>query len=102
MFTFMVYVMKIVSSNYILFCTSQSNSVRSLKHHRSDALDGQAVANVNFFFLSFFTIYVQIYILSFILVFSIWPLCKQTASIELMLGPPDNKKSQKITLEIDY
>ena len=45
----MVHFPEIISSNYILFCIPQLNSVRSLIHHRSDALDGQAVANVNLF-----------------------------------------------------
>ena len=63
MFTFMAHIHvlfrelhspKVVSSNYILFCTSQLNSVRSPIHHRSDALEGQAVANVDFFSLSLF------------------------------------------------
>ena len=57
MFTFMVHIHgifrelyspEIVSSNYILFCTSQLNLVLSLIHYRPDALDGQAVANVEF------------------------------------------------------
>ena len=44
-----LYSQEIVSPNYILFCTSQSNSVRSLIHHRSDALDGQVLAKAVFF-----------------------------------------------------
>ena len=48
MFSFVVHV---PASNYI-FCTSHLNLVGSLIHHRSDPIDGQAVANVEFFSLS--------------------------------------------------
>ena len=47
-FIFLVDIPEIVSSNYILFCTSHLNSVRSLIHHMSNPLDRQAVANVEF------------------------------------------------------
>ena len=66
MFTFMVHIPVIVSSDHILLCALQWKSVRSLIHHRSDALDGQAVANVEFFSGLFFSNFI---FLSFFIVF---------------------------------
>ena len=43
-----LYSPEIVSPNYILFCTSQLNSVRSLIHHRSNTPDWYTLAKVVF------------------------------------------------------